>query len=332
MASTRWSLAAVTLSSLMVLVGCGRPPAGEAPIAPSARKLKLALNWVPEPEFGGIYAARELGAFSRRGLDVETPGGGDAVLKMIATGQVEFGIVAADEIVIGRSQGIDVVGVFATYQVSPQGLMVRESRGMKEIGDLFRQPGTVAMQPGLAYKDFLERKFGFSKVEVVPYDGGVARFLADERYAQQCFVTSEPLAARRHGVEPKVFLVAESGYNPYTAVVATSGDFARKSPEVVASVVEALREGWRAYLDDPGPANAVMATLNSGMDAETFSAGAEAQKPLIETGETKRLGLGSMTLERWDTLVRQLAELGVVKEAPEPASCFLPPPVPISRP
>lgn len=326
------------LASLLALAACGGRPTAEAPAsspakAPAAaRKLKLALNWVPEPEFGGIYAARDSGAISRRGLDVEISGGGDAVLKMIAAGRVKLGIVAADEIVIGRSQGIDVVGIFATYQVSPQGLMARGSRNLKEIGDLFREPGTVAMQPGLAYKDFLERKYGFSKVKVVPYDGGVARFLADEKYAQQCFVTSEPLAARRQGIEPKVFLVADAGYNPYTAVVATSGDFARKNPQVVAAVVEALRDGWRSYLDDPKPANAVMAKLNSGMDADTFAAAAAAQKPLVETDETSRLGLGAMTLERWQTLVRQLTELGVVKTPADPASCFVPPVAPISRP
>ena len=49
----------------------------------------------------------------------------------------------------------------------------------------------------------------------------------------------------------------------------------------------ALREGWRAYLDDPKPANEVMGKINKSMDAETFAAAAEAQKPLIESDETK---------------------------------------------
>src|SRR5690242_11492526 len=33
--------------------------------ARAAEKVSIALNWVPEPEFGGIYAAREGGAFGR---------------------------------------------------------------------------------------------------------------------------------------------------------------------------------------------------------------------------------------------------------------------------
>ena len=43
-----------------------------------ADKIKLALNWVPEPEFGGIYAAQQQHFFANNGLDVEIqPGGAD---------------------------------------------------------------------------------------------------------------------------------------------------------------------------------------------------------------------------------------------------------------
>ncbi len=52
------------------------------------------------------------------------------------------------------------------------------------------------------------------------------------------------------------------------------------------------------------------------MDAETFVAAAEAQRPLIETPETKEKGLGVMTSERWETLAKQLVDLGVLQKAP----------------
>ncbi len=52
-----------------------------------------------------------------------------------------------------------------------------------------------------------------------------------------------------------VFLVADTGYNPYTAVVITSGDLLRHQAALVRSVVEALREGWKQYLTDPALAN-----------------------------------------------------------------------------
>src|SRR5438034_8297394 len=65
----------------------------------SAEKVSIALNWVPEPEFGGIYAAREVGAFARHNLDVTIkPGGAGApTWQQVASGQAEFGGASGDE-------------------------------------------------------------------------------------------------------------------------------------------------------------------------------------------------------------------------------------------
>src|SRR5262249_50276915 len=132
-------------------------------------KVKLALNWVPEPEFGGVFAAKQSGTFAKNGLDVEIqPGGaGTPTWQLVATGKADYAIASADEVLIARSKGADVVVIFATYQTCPQGLMSHAARGFKDIGDIFRNPGTVAMEPGLPYTNFLKNKFGFEKVKVV---------------------------------------------------------------------------------------------------------------------------------------------------------------------
>jgi NitT/TauT family transport system substrate-binding protein len=85
---------------------------------------------------------------------------------------------------------------------------------------------------------------------------------------------------------------------------------------MVRAFARASREGWRAYLDDPRPANAVMAKLNTTLDAETWAAAAAAERPLVETEETKRGKLGMMTRERWEALGRQLVDTGVIAKAP----------------
>jgi NitT/TauT family transport system substrate-binding protein len=315
----RWILG-LTVAAMM-MVGCAKPPdRGPGGLA----KVRLALNWVSEPEFGGIYAARLIGAFARHGLEVEIEGGGSGapVIQRVAAGQVEFGIASADEVIMARSRGADVVAIFATYQTSPQGIMVHESRALKSMGEIF-QSGTMAIEPGLPYAAYLKNKYGFAGVRLVPYDGGIARFMADKAFAQQCFITSEPIAARKAGADPQVFLIADAGYDPYTAVVVTRGEVARQQSRMVHGMVEALREGWRAYLDDPKPANEFMGKLNPSMDAATFAAAAEAQKPLIETPQTKAAGLGTMTAQRWETLGKQLVDLKVIERAPAAAECFV---------
>jgi NitT/TauT family transport system substrate-binding protein len=294
---------------LVALFGCAK----EEP------KLGLALNWKPEPEFGGIFEAERIGAFSRRGLNVERTGGpGAPVVQMVAAGQVSFGIVSADEVVLARDRGSDVVAIFATYQTSPQGLMTHAARGIESLQKLLASPGTLAVEPGLPYVKYLEKQYGFAMLQVVPYSYSIAPFLLDPTLTQQVFITAEPIAARRAGADPKVFLVAESGYNPYTAVVITQGEMLRTDRTQVAQFVAALREGWLGYLADPAPANETMGKLNTEMDAESFQLAAQAQLPLIENPE----GVGRMNAERWTTLAAQLQALGLITTASPPEHYF----------
>ena len=278
-------------------------------------KIRLALNWKPEPELGGFYAAD----YKKHGLDVEIlPGGaGTPTVQMVGAGSAEFGIVSGDEILLARSKGNDVVGLFASFQQNPMAIMAHESRNLATIGDVVKE-GTLAIQSGLPFARMLKRKYGFDKVKVVPSPAGdITPFLNDPKFAQQCFITAEPLAARRKGAKVKVFPVADLGYNPYAQVMAANGDMVRKQPEVVRAMAAAVREGWRAYLDNPKPTHERMQALNPSMDMATFTEVAEAQKPLIEATE-----LGMMTKERWESLAMQLKELGDIPQVPPVEECY----------
>ena len=143
-----------------------------------------------------------------------------------------------------------------------------------------------------------------------------ARRVADPKFAQQCFVTAEPLAAKRKGGDPQVFLVADEGFNPYAGVVIVKKGLLTEHPDWVKSFVEASREGWGAYLADPKPANDVMHKLNATMDDETFAGAAAAEKVLTESDDTKARGFGAMSKSRWETFAKQLVELGVIEKAP----------------
>src|SRR5580704_4922191 len=198
----------LTSSAAAMLNACGESPAGN---------IRLALDWKPEPEFGGFYAAD----FEAHHLSVDLlPGGsGTPTVQMVGAGSAEFGIVSADELVVARSKGNDVVALFAVFQNCPQGIMAHASRNLSSIADVLKG-GTLALQRGLPYARILEKRYGFEHVQVVPSPGGdISSFLNDDNFAQQCFIVSEPLAAKRKGVAVKVFPVAGIGYNPYTTVV-----------------------------------------------------------------------------------------------------------------
>lgn len=288
-------------------------------------KATIALNWVPEPEFGGIYQAKIDETFTKNGLDVEIrPGGAGApTWQRVAQGQVEFAVASADEVVIARSNGADVVAIFTIYQTCPQAIMTHSERGFQTLEDVFRAPGTMALEIGLPYGKFLEKKYGFASIKRVPYTGGIANFMADKNFSQQCFIFSEPIVARRQGADPRAFLIAESGYNPYTGVIITTGKMIRENPKAVIAMIESLERGWTQYLLDPRAANEVMQPLNPAMDPDTFALGAEAQAPLVQMEFDQPKPLGEMRAERWQTLIDQLADLKIISDKPKPGDCFV---------
>ncbi len=276
---------------------------------------ELALNWKPEPEFGGFYEALIGGAYERSGLKVTIlPGGaGQPVTQMVAAKKVEFGIAAADEIILARSQGAKVTALFAVYQEDPQGFMVHEERGIKTLKELFQSSGKIALQKGLPYTLWLEKHYAPVSATLVPYTGGITSFLRDPTFSQQCFITAEPIAARREGKYPRTLLISESGFNPYLAVVIAHEDTLKDSPDRVKRFIAATREGWKSYLQSPKNTNVAMQKLNPSMDLATFDEGARIQKRFIETPDSRKKKLGSMEKKRWERLYEQLQELKLVK-------------------
>lgn len=289
-------------------------------------KVTLALNWKAEPEFGGFYAAQINGEFKKRNLEVEILEGGSGAptVQMLAHQKVDFAIVSADEIIISqeRNPKNKVKGLFAVYQTAPYIVMTHASRGFKDLRAVFKSPGLLSLQSGLPYYQFLIKKFGKPTPQIVPYTGGVTAFLNNPKLSQQGFITSEPLAVERAGKTVKNFLIADEGFNPYLVVMAANDEVLQKNPELARLMTDAVGAGWQAYLADPTEANKLMSRLNKSLDFETFQKGAAIQKPLIETADTQKNGLGSMTEERWLMLIEQLRDIKLIKQKVKVSDLF----------
>lgn len=293
----------------------------------SPKKVQLALNWKAEPEFGGFYAAQLEGYFKAQGLDVEIiqGGSGTPTVQMLANKKVDFAIVSADEIILSQDRQSPngsqnkVKALFAVYQISPYIIMSHKERGFKNIKDVMMNDGTLSIQAGLPYYQFLVQKFGKPKAKVVPYLGGVANFLQDKNFSQQGFLTTEPLSAEKAGAKVQNFLIADEGFNPYLVVVATREDVLKTQTPLVQKLLKAIAQGWESYLKNPDSTNAYMATLNKSLSLETFKAAAEIQKPLILDKNTK---LGAMSEARWAQLSEQLKSLGLIKATPKASELF----------
>ena len=302
-------LLALGLMALVLIAGCDGAKDAEN------GRLRIQFDWVPEPEFGGYYAAELQGLFTARNLTVELrPGAaGTPVIQMVASGQAEFGVAGADDLLIAKSHGVDVVPVFAAFHDCPLGLMIHAERKIDAVEDLFKS-GTLAMTPGSAPTRFLEKRYGYHGVKLVPYGNNLATFLADPLFGQQCFITSEPVAAERGGAKVRVILFKDLGYNPYAGVLFTRKAFLESHPAEVKALVDAVKAGWLSYQADPEPAIARMQSLNSTMSLETFRTATRIQQDYLWPKAEGPAQFGTMEVARWDALSNTLNSLGMTPQ------------------
>lgn len=327
---THWRTSfALVLAALLTACGGGKPaPAsggdtGAKPDAPSGPvRVTLALNWFPEAEHGGFYAAELKGFYREAGLEVTIlPGGPDApVVQRVATGQVDFGVANADRVVFGRAQEAPVVSVMASLQHSPRCIMVHADSDINEFSQL-KQLKTLAMSAKPAFAAWLKFRGYVEGVQLVPYPGNVARFVEDgKEYGQQGYSISEPFQARQKDADPRALMVSSTGFNPYTSCLIVSEKTLEERPEVVRKLVAATIRGWEDYLSSPKSTNAHIFTKNPQMPIDVLQFGA---KELIGLLDGAGGMIGRQEGDRWETLVDQLEVLKLVeKDKVDPAQCF----------
>lgn len=306
----------------VVLLGSG---CGDQQAAQKTNPVRsLQLNWVAEPQFGGIFQAQQDGLFKSAGIKIEIrqAAGGVAAPQLVDTGEADFGIVGGAQILQINEQGGSLVALFAVYQHDPHGIMVLADTPAKSLKLLWEdEKSIIGCEANLPFVRALDQAFGTAQgARLVAYNP--AAFRAGKQTASQCFVTSEPVALELEGVKTRVFMANTSGFDPYNTVLVTRRELLESEPKLCAAMVKAFSAGWKSYLDDPSATNKHMSQLNPTMSIEAMALSAEKQKALIEDDVTAMSGIGCMKTARWQRIADALVNLGELDTAPDPATVF----------
>ena len=290
---------------------------GLAAALPAAAQDKVTAitTWFAQAEHGGFYQAVATGIYRKHGLDVTLKMGGPQVngVQLLLAGQADFIMNYDFAILQGVEKGFPLVTVAAPFQFDLQGVMARDD--VPSLGALKDKTILVAGTGTTYWWPWVKKKYGFTDAQMRPYTFNLQPFFSDPAIAQQAFVSSEPYQAEQKGVKAKFFLLADAGYPPYTGAITTTRDTVAKRPDVVARFVRASMEGWKSYLADPAPGNALIKKDNPQMSDGQLAYGLQKIKELqVVTGrDAARLGIGAMTDERWEQTAKFMVEWGLLK-------------------
>jgi NitT/TauT family transport system substrate-binding protein len=315
----RFFLLAAVLAS-----GCTKSPdsagtaaQGSPPPGKQLLKVGFQLDWYPAPEHGGEYQALVKGFYRDAGLDVTiVTGGPDSYgIQKVATGRVDMAMGACDDVILAVRRGAPLLIVGAHLEHNPQAVMVHDDSPVRTFRDLDGK--TVMTIPGSTWVEYLQSHYGI-KFSEIPSDYGLARFMADRNFIDQCFITNEPYFAELNGVKTRALLIANAGYDPYR-VIFTSKSFAREHPEAVRAFVACTSRGWVDFMN--GDATAARARIHAENQSQSdalmdYSISAMKRYQLVEGDPAKGEYAGLLTRERMTALEQALVDLKILDNPP----------------
>ncbi|MDR3506250.1 MAG: ABC transporter substrate-binding protein [Acidocella sp.] len=289
-----------------------------APAARAADTVSFGLDWVAEPEYGGYYQALATGIYQKYGLDVRIVQGGPQVnnAQLLIAGRLTFDITSNAFLALNFAQeNIPFVAVAAGFQKDPDALIAHPGQGNDSFASLKGKPIAVSTDTRASWWIFLKAKYGYTDDQLRPYGFSLAPFFTNPQDVQEAYVTSEPyLVHQQTGQWPVVLALPDAGFNGYASLIATSRKLVDGNPDLVRRFIEASTEGWYSFLyGNPAPAFAAIKTANPDMTDGLMQFGYEQlkQRGIVDSGDTKTLGIYAMTDARWASFFNQMAEAGL---------------------
>ena len=311
-----------SVSRLASLAGAAALAFAAAAPAQAQDKFTYMTNWYAQAEHGGFYQAVAEGIYKKHGLDVTIKMGGPQVniTQMMAAGQADCIMGSSDiQMMQVREGGVPVVNVAAFFQKDPQVLIAHED--VTKFEQLKGKTLLIGAQAQRGYWPWLKAKFGFTDEQTRPYTFNIQPFVADKNAAQQGYLTSEPYAIQKAGVKANVLMFSDHGFPAYATTVSCMDKTVKDRSKQVAAFVKASAEGWKSYLANPAPANALIKKDNPNMtdDQLAYSVAKLKEMGMITGGDAAKLGIGVIT----DTRAKASYDFLVASKLLDPAKIEL---------
>jgi NitT/TauT family transport system substrate-binding protein len=320
----RSTLAAVLVAAVALAVSaCGSSSNGTNDASPATpASVSVRLKWLHQSQFAGFYSAAAEGYYEAAGLKVKLdPGGPDSPsVQLVASGSNTFGVAGADQILLAREKGVDVVAVATIYRQTPFVLMTRADSGIttlkqlagKKVGVKFGQSEEVT------YRAMLSAA-GMSSPDEVPVKFDLGPFLSGGVDAFPGYSINEALAAAEAGKPVNVIGPASVGLSLYADTIFTTRSEIEKHPEQVKAFVQATMKGWQWAIDHPEDAAALALTYDSALKLPHEQAEMKASIPSI-TPDSHPIGF--MDTTGWSSLQDVLITQGQMKKRQDLAEAF----------
>jgi putative hydroxymethylpyrimidine transport system substrate-binding protein len=317
---------ALLLLLMAGLAGCGEK---EDVLEPQGSKqVELMLDYFPNADHAGIYAAQAGGDFEQAGLDVaiRQPPDPAAPLKQLAAGRVDLAISYEPEVLRARDQGLPVVSVGAIVQKPLTSIISLPEAKIREPADLEGKTvgtagidyqsaylHTILLEAGVKPDTVKERNVGFGLTPAL-LTGRVDAVLG-------AFWNYEGTELRLKGKRPRIIRMEEAGVPTYNELVLVANeDTLARDADKIRAFIGALSRGTRDLRENPDKAIEGLLEANPDLDPELQRAAVEVTLPLFFPPRGKPFGWQDPA--QWDAFAAWMRDNRLLESPPDPRASY----------
>ncbi|HYP47000.1 MAG TPA: ABC transporter substrate-binding protein, partial [Thermoleophilaceae bacterium] len=291
-----------------------------------SKTVELMLDYFPNADHAGIYAAQAGGHFKQAGLEVKIrqPPDPAAPIKQVAAGRVDLAISYEPEVLRARDQGLRVVSVGAIVQQPLTSIISLPAARIRTPADLRgKRVGTAGIDYQSAYLRTILADANVRPGSVKRRDVGfnLVPALLTKRVDAILggFWNYEGTQLRLRGRKPRIIRVEKAGVPSYNELVLVANEDAleRDGPRIRA-LIGALSRGTRDLRRDPARAIKGLLKANPDLDAKLQRAVVKVTLPLFFPPKGKPFGWQDP--RAWDAFAAWMRENELLERAPDPGS------------
>lgn len=316
------------LVCILVLAGCQSNNSKDAKET-SKKKLKkvtVVLDWTPNTNHTGLYAAKDQGYFKEQGLDVEIIQPGDTGAdQLVASGKADFGVSYQEGITQARVQGVPLVSIAAVIQHNTSGFASPVAKNIKTPKDFegktyggWGSPVEKAVIDSLMKTENADVK----KVDII--NAGDADFFTmvkkDVDFAWIYYGWTGVEAELRGEKLNMIYLTDYSKkLDYYTPVLATNEKMIQNDPETVKAFVKAASQGYQYAIDQPDKAADILIKAAPDLDPKLVK---KSQQWLADKYQDDAKQWGEQKLEVWENYANWMDDHGLLEGKFDPKKAF----------
>jgi putative hydroxymethylpyrimidine transport system substrate-binding protein len=312
------------LACALALAACGEKPEPDPSAASGAgatQPLRVMLDYFPNADHAGIYAADATGAYEKAGLDVKItpPPDPSAPLKLLLAGRTDLAISYEPELLLARDKGAELVAVGALVQKPLTSLMAVGKAGVRTPQDLRgKRVGTSGIPYQSAYLKTILESAGVDPGSVQETNVGfnlVPAMLSGKVDATLgAFWNYEGTDLQRRGRDPVIQRMERLGVPTYNELVfvARRRDLDEEFGALVRRFMQATARGHEALKADPQAGLEGLLEADRGLDPGLQEAVVRATLPVFFPADAER-PFGYQDPAEWQRYADWMLEQGLIK-------------------